>query len=319
MNNSIFKKSVSFVFVCSLLICLKSYGQYLPLSGGGTVTGPVIATNLMQAGGTIDLAPSSVMTISSGSTNYNGGANSRNYLANTRLPVSGYLTIDLGIALPISYIIFGTYYSIDTNYPPAGFNIDYSNDNVTFTNYKTVTGNTSLNQSYAPNITARYWKLTVTAVQSGQTLAHISGFQLITQYGGAIGNNLWATPYYSGNIFTNSPVSVGTSVMPPGYLLAVNGSAIATSMTVQLNANWPDYVFKKEYPLLPLDKVKAYIDQNQRLPEIPSEQQIAKDGLNLGDMNKVLVKKVEELTLYLIDLQKQVKAQQMEIDELKKK
>ncbi|NHA06095.1 hypothetical protein G7092_19955 [Mucilaginibacter sp. HC2] len=86
-----------------------------------------------------------------------------------------------------------------------------------------------------------------------------------------------------------------------GYKFAINGSAIATSMTVKLNSAWPDYVFKKDYQLPSLQEVKAYIDQNQHLPEIPSEQQIAKEGLNLGEMNKLLMKKVEELTLYLIE------------------
>ncbi|MBB6130393.1 hypothetical protein [Mucilaginibacter lappiensis] len=104
-------------------------------------------------------------------------------------------------------------------------------------------------------------------------------------------------------------VAIGT-LDPKGYKLAVNGSAIATSMTVKLNSAWPDYVFKKDYQLPSLQDVKAYIDQNQHLPEIPSEQQIAKDGLNLGEMNKLLMKKVEELTLYLIEKDQQLKDQE---------
>jgi hypothetical protein len=94
-----------------------------------------------------------------------------------------------------------------------------------------------------------------------------------------------------------------------GYKFAVNGSAIATSMTVKLYANWPDYVFKKDYILPSLTDVKTYIDQNHHLPEIPSEADVTKDGLNLGEMNKLLLKKVEELTLYLIEKDKEVKAQ----------
>ncbi|WPU98890.1 hypothetical protein SNE26_23025 [Mucilaginibacter sp. cycad4] len=104
-----------------------------------------------------------------------------------------------------------------------------------------------------------------------------------------------------------------------GYKFAVNGSAIATSMTVKLNSAWPDYVFKKDYQLPSLSEVKAYIDQNQHLPEIPSEQQIAKEGLNLGEMNKLLMKKVEELTLYLIEKEKQLKGQENKTDKLEKK
>lgn len=133
------------------------------------------------------------------------------------------------------------------------------------------------------------------------------------------------------NISDNGLV-IGAPTMPSGYKLAVNGSAIATSMTVKLNSAWPDYVFKKDYQLPSLQAVKTYIDQNQHLPEIPSEQQIAKDGLNLGEMNKLLVKKVEELTLYLIEKdhkekeqgeinkiqETRLKTQQDQIDQLKK-
>jgi len=70
---------------------------------------------------------------------------------------------------------------------------------------------------------------------------------------------------------------------------------------VKLNNVWPDYVFKPTYQLPSLTEVKTYIDQNKHLPEIPSEQEIAKEGQNLGEMNKLLLKKVEELTLYLIE------------------
>ncbi|WPU95845.1 hypothetical protein SNE25_09980 [Mucilaginibacter sabulilitoris] len=68
--------------------------------------------------------------------------------------------------------------------------------------------------------------------------------------------------------------------------------------------NWPDYVFQREYQLPSLQEVKTYIDQHQHLPEVPSEEQITKEGLNLGEMNKLLMKKVEELTLYLIEKDK---------------
>jgi hypothetical protein len=111
-------------------------------------------------------------------------------------------------------------------------------------------------------------------------------------------------------ISSNGNVGIGTT-NSQGYMLAVNGTAIATSMTVKAYANWPDYVFKKDYQLPSLTDVKTYIDQNHHLPEIPTEAQIAKDGLNLGDMDKLLVKKVEELTLYLIEKDKKEKEQEI--------
>jgi len=100
-------------------------------------------------------------------------------------------------------------------------------------------------------------------------------------------------------------VSIGTTD-PKGYKFAVNGSAVATSMTVKLNSEWPDYVFKKDYKLPTLAEVKDYVDKNNHLPDMPSEKEVADNGLNLGEMNKILTKKVEELTLYLIEQNKRI-------------
>ncbi|MGF7073838.1 hypothetical protein [Mucilaginibacter sp. 3215] len=114
---------------------------------------------------------------------------------------------------------------------------------------------------------------------------------------------------------TSGGVAIGTQTMPTGYKLAVNGGAIATSVTVKLNSQWPDYVFKPAYQLPSLTEVKSYIDQNQHLPEIPSAEEIAKEGLNLGEMNKLLLKKVEELTLYLIEKDQIIKEQQKKLSD----
>lgn len=102
-----------------------------------------------------------------------------------------------------------------------------------------------------------------------------------------------------------------------GYKLAVNGGAIATSITVKLYADWPDYVFKPTYQLPKLSEVKSYIDQNQHLPDMPSEAEVKKDGINLGEMVKLQTKKIEELTLYLIEKDKEKKEQDVKIDQLK--
>lgn len=121
----------------------------------------------------------------------------------------------------------------------------------------------------------------------------------------------------TGNVFIPSGnLTVGTTDSK-GYMFAVNGSAVATSMTVKLNSNWPDYVFKKDYQLPALADVKAYIDQNHHLPDMPSAAEVVKEGLNLGETNKQLTKKVEELTLYTIEKDEQIKAQQNELNEIK--
>ena len=100
-------------------------------------------------------------------------------------------------------------------------------------------------------------------------------------------------------------------------MLAVAGGIETDAITVKLQgAPWPDYVFKPKYTLQPLSEVKAYIDQNHHLPEMPSEADIYKNGQNLGEMNKLLVKKVEELTLYMMEINKKLIKQEVRIKQL---
>ncbi|QJD95748.1 hypothetical protein HH214_07630 [Mucilaginibacter robiniae] len=109
--------------------------------------------------------------------------------------------------------------------------------------------------------------------------------------------------------------SVGIGTANPDAKLAVNGTIHSKEVRVDLN-NWPDYVFKSSYNLKSLAEVKSYIDQNHHLPDMPSEQEVAKEGINLGEMNKLLTKKVEELTLYLIEKDKQM--DELKINQQKK-
>jgi hypothetical protein len=121
----------------------------------------------------------------------------------------------------------------------------------------------------------------------------------------------------------NGNVGIGTK--NPDATLAVKGTVHATEVKVDLNVPGPDYVFQPDYKLSTLKEIEAYVEKNHHLPEIPSADQMVKDGLNLGDMNIRLLKKVEELTLYLMekdssDQQKDAKlnAQQAQINQLRK-
>lgn len=71
---------------------------------------------------------------------------------------------------------------------------------------------------------------------------------------------------------------------------------------------WADYVFDEDYILMPLSEVEAFIKEHGHLPNVKSANQLEKEGLNLGDANRMLMEKVEELTLYMIELEKKVKA-----------
>ncbi|NOT50821.1 MAG: hypothetical protein HOP10_06055 [Chitinophagaceae bacterium] len=107
----------------------------------------------------------------------------------------------------------------------------------------------------------------------------------------------------------------GSGLTPSGYPFSSQGRMLAPDFVALAVANWPDYVFADTYKLKPLSEVKKFIEENKHLPGIPSAAQIEKEGIQLGDMSKRLMEKIEELTLYIFqqqeqleDLKKQVQA-----------
>ena len=107
-------------------------------------------------------------------------------------------------------------------------------------------------------------------------------------------------------ILHNGGVGIGTADTK-GHKLAVAGSVIAERVKVKLQSAWPDYVFRKDYQLPSLQELEQYILRHQHLPGIPAEGEVMKDGVDLGEMNKKLLQKVEELTLYIIRQEKEMK------------
>jgi hypothetical protein len=97
-------------------------------------------------------------------------------------------------------------------------------------------------------------------------------------------------------------VSIGTTALPPGALLAVDGKVLCEEVEVQLSGDWPDFVFAEDYPLLSLDDLQRSIDENGHLPGVPSAAQVAERGINVGQMHAQTLQKVEELTLYVLQL-----------------
>lgn len=104
----------------------------------------------------------------------------------------------------------------------------------------------------------------------------------------------------------------GVNANAPNYKLTVAGKVICEELKVELYANWPDYVFNENYNLKPLHELKSFIETNHHLPNIPTAAEVSTEGFEVGEMNRRLLEKVEELTLYIIDLQEQ-------IDEMKAK
>lgn len=112
--------------------------------------------------------------------------------------------------------------------------------------------------------------------------------------------------------------NVGIGTTNPQAKLAVNGIILATKVKVALTGCWSDYVFNIGYPLRPLSEVEQFINQNHHLPEVPSVQEVEKNGLDVGDNQATLLKKIEELTLYVIEQNKKLESQQQQIDAMRK-
>jgi len=124
-------------------------------------------------------------------------------------------------------------------------------------------------------------------------------------------------------ISTTGNVGIGTT-NPGTYALAVAGTVAAQAVKVT-QSNWSDYVFDDGYKLASLSEVENYINQNKHLPDVPSAKEVTTNGIDLGDNQAVLLKKIEELTLYSIEQDKKLKeqgknlqAQNAELDTLKK-
>ncbi len=145
------------------------------------------------------------------------------------------------------------------------------------------------------------------------------GQQIAMRIGGSSGSIGTWTPHImrivaNGNAAINidpaGNVAIGLSDPLPGYKVSINGSVKAKELVIE-NVGWPDYVFGDQYKSLTLKEVEKFIDQHHHLPNIPSADEMAESGIAVGEMQKKMMEKIEELTLYVIALNK-------EIEQLKK-
>ncbi|EKD29218.1 MAG: hypothetical protein ACD_79C00008G0001 [uncultured bacterium] len=97
-------------------------------------------------------------------------------------------------------------------------------------------------------------------------------------------------------------LGIGTNT--PQTALSVNGSITCKEVVVTMDG-WADYVFNPEYSLPSIEQVESFIKTNNHLPDMPSEKDIVNNGLSLADIVKQQMKKIEELTLYVIQLKKE--------------
>ena len=103
---------------------------------------------------------------------------------------------------------------------------------------------------------------------------------------------------------------------PGSYKLAVNGSIRAKEIVVE--TGWSDFVFEKNYNLKTLEEVERYIKDYGHLPNIPSESEVKANGVKLGEMDAKLLQKIEELTLYMIEIRKENEILKERINEIEK-
>ncbi len=130
--------------------------------------------------------------------------------------------------------------------------------------------------------------------------------QPLSAYGGDYYNRLLLQPIVG---------NVGIGTYNPTHKLTVNGQVRSKGFITD-TSNWSDYVFAEDYKLASLDEVEAHIKEKRHLPGVPSEAEVVSKGLDLGQMSAVQMAKIEELMLHVIELNKQVKAQQARIEQL---
>jgi hypothetical protein len=216
----------------------------------------------------------------------------------------------------VSVDLAGIYLVTNLNvqfYNTASYRIEGSGDGVNFTTIVTKSGLTNAtqvqNNSMIPTEYTQI-RIVITSVLSsnycGVAEIDIEGTLVVLSYT----DRIQSSPSKPLIINTSNNVGIGTT-NPGSYKLAVEGKIGAREVNV-LTGPWPDYVFNSNYYLMPLNEVETFIKSNKHLPNVPDACDVEKDGINLGEMNAILMKKIEELTLYMIELKKEndsIKAQ----------
>lgn len=145
-----------------------------------------------------------------------------------------------------------------------------------------------------------------------QATLHVNGNALIEgNLSVAGGFNLPATSF--------TQLAINTATPKPGYELSVDGRIVCEELLVQDSADWPDYVFADNYRLRSLDEVESYIKNERRLPGVPAAAQVEQNGISIGVMQKRMMEKIEELTLYSIEQNRRLAQQELKIRALEER
>ncbi|MBT8181673.1 MAG: hypothetical protein KJO53_08800 [Eudoraea sp.] len=241
---------------------------YTSPNSGGTTGDTVFfdSVSILQAGSADSQPPSAVTTLFSSNTTSNG--TTLNWQPSTdNVGVTGYDIFQNGTQIGSS---------ANTNFQVTGLT---PTTTYTFTAFaRDVAGNFST-QGNTANVTT----------QQG-------GFTDYT----SLNANLSTVDWRGRDLFAIRNVGIGTT-NTQGHRLAVAGSIVAEEIRVELQSNWPDYVFENGYDLPTLEDIQETIKTNGRLPGIPSASEVEINGILVGDMISKLLQKIEELTLYTIE------------------
>jgi len=187
-------------------------------------------------------------------------------------------------------------------------------DDTGITNYKVYKDGTlevtlgNVTSYQATGLTASTsYDFTVTALDTAANESTTSNVVSVTTDSGSGGGSTGSVWSESGSVASYSgSVAIGTSTVPSGYKLAVDGHIRTREIRVDQDT-WPDYVFSGDYELMSLEKLKKYIDEHGHLPNIPSAREVETNGMELGRMDRLLLEKIEELTLQIINLEEEMK------------
>lgn len=124
------------------------------------------------------------------------------------------------------------------------------------------------------------------------------------------------TRLHSEFITLTGKVGINTKNTTASYALAVDGGIITTKVYIQDVEDWPDHVFEDTYRLMPLNELRLFIAKNKHLPDIPSESKVLAQGYDMDEMQRAMLKKIEELTLYTLQQQEEIETLRKIVEEL---
>lgn len=140
------------------------------------------------------------------------------------------------------------------------------------------------------------------------TFADNMGDHIATQNINLNGNKIVGSSAPTNGLFVgaNGNVRIGAGSGNPGNALEVNGIVRSKEVLVEITG-WSDFVFEEDYKLMSLAEVEQFVKQHGHLPDVPSANEVEENGIGLGEMNALLLQKIEEMTLHLIEMEKRIK------------